>query len=51
MLAQQQCREVGFVNFWRCFVGRTDMYIRDWLHLSGKGAAVFSEELSVDRHE
>ena len=27
------------------FVGRTDMYTRDGLHLSGKGAAVFTDEL------
>ena len=25
------------------FVGKEDMYVRDDLHLSGKGAAVFSE--------
>ena len=38
--------EVGFVDLWGCFVGRTDMYRRDGLHLSGKGAAVFADELS-----
>ena len=37
--------EVGFVDSWGCFVGRADMYIRDGLHLSGKGAAVFADEL------
>ena len=32
------------------FVGKEDMYMRDGLHLSGKGAAVFSENLlrSID---
>ena len=27
------------------FVGRADMYMRDGLHLSGKGTAVFADEL------
>ena len=27
------------------FVGRADMYMKDGLHLSGKGAAVFAGEL------
>ena len=30
---------------WGRFVGKEDMYVRDGLHLSGKGAAVFSENL------
>ena len=50
MLVQQQCREeeVGFVDLWGCFVGRVDMIMRDdGLHLSGKGAAVFADELSA----
>ena len=46
---QQLCREeeVGFVDLWGCFVGGggADMYMRDGLHLSGKGAAVFTDEL------
>ena len=48
-LVQQLCREeeVGFVDFWGCFVGKADMYMRDGLHLSEKGAAVFADELSV----
>ena len=48
-LVQQLCREeeVGFVDLWKCFVGRADMYMRDGLHLSGKGAAVFADELSA----
>ena len=46
---QQLCREeeVGFVNLWGCFVGRADMYMRDGLHLSGKGAAVFADGLTA----
>ena len=32
---------------WGCFVGRADMFMRDGLHLRGKGAAVFAVELSV----
>ena len=39
--------EVGFVDLWGCFVGRADIYMRDGLHLSGKGAAVFADELSA----
>ena len=41
------CEEegVGFVDLWGYFVGKEDMYMRDGLHLSGKGAAVFSENL------
>ena len=33
------CREeeVGFVDLWERFVGRADMYMKDGLHLSGKG--------------
>ena len=34
-------------DLWGCFVGRADMYTRDGLHLSGKGAAVFADEQSV----
>ena len=49
MLVQKLCREeeVGFVDLWGRFVGRADMYLKDGLHLSGKGAAVFADELSV----
>ena len=36
---------VGFVDLWGYFVGKEDMFMRDGLHLSGKGAAVFSENL------
>ena len=31
---------------WDSFVGKEEMYVRDGLHLSGKGAAVFAEGLS-----
>ncbi len=39
------CREeeVELVDLWDSFVGKEDMYVRDGLHLSGKGAAVFAE--------
>ena len=39
--------EVGFVDLWGCFVGRADMYTRDGLLPSGKGVAVFADELSA----
>ena len=52
-LVEQMCEEeaVGFVDLWGYFVGKEDMYMRDGLHLSAKGAAVFSENLlrSMDR--
>ena len=46
-LVKQMCEEegVGFLGLWGYFVGKEDMYVRDGLHLSGKGAAVFSENL------
>ena len=39
MLVQKLCKEedVGFVDLWGSFVGRADMYMKDGLHLSGKG--------------
>ena len=45
-LVQQLCREeeVGFVDLCGCFFGRADMYMKDGL--SGKGAAVFADDLS-----
>ena len=47
MLVEKLCREeeVGFVDLWGSFVGRPDMYMKDGLHLSGKGAAVFADGL------
>ena len=38
--------EVGYVELWESFVGKEEMYARDGLRLSGKGAAVFAEGLS-----
>ena len=47
-MVKQLCKEegVGYVDLWDSFVGKEEMYVRDGLHLSGKGAAVFAEELS-----
>ena len=44
---EQLCREeeVGYGDFWDSFVGKEEMYVRDGLHLSGTGAAVFAEGL------
>ena len=49
MLVEKLCREeeVGFVDLWGSFFGRADMYMKDGLHLSGKGAAVFVDGLSA----
>ena len=46
-LLEQMCEEegVGFVDLWGYFVRKENMFMRDELHLSGKGAAVFSEHL------
>ena len=50
MLVEKLCREeeVGFVDLWGSFVGRADMYMKDGLHLSGKGAAVFVDGLAAE---
>ena len=47
-MVERLCKEehVGYVDLWDSFVGKEDMYVRDGLHLSGKGAAVFVEGLS-----
>ena len=47
-IVKQLCKEeeVGYVDLWDSFVGKEEMYVRDGLHLSGKGAAVFAEGLS-----
>ena len=47
-MAKRLCKEedVGYVDLWDSFVGKEEMYVRDGLHLSGKGAAVFAEGLS-----
>ena len=44
---EQMCEEkgFGFLDLWEYFVGKEDMYVRDGHHLSGKGPAVFSENL------
>ena len=49
MLVEKLCREeeVGFVDLWGSFVGSADLYMKDGLHLSGKGAAVFAEGLAA----
>ena len=45
MLVEKLCREeeVGLVDMWASFVGIADMYVKDGLHLSRKGAAVLAE--------
>ena len=52
MLVEKLCREeeIGFVDLWGSFFGRADMYIKDWLHLSGKVAAVFAHSSSRQWH-
>ena len=46
-LVQQLCKEedVGFVDLWSSFVEKEKMYMRDGLHLSGKGAGVCADGL------
>ena len=43
---QKVCMEdgVGFVDMWLNFVGRYDFFMRDGLHLTGKGATVLGCE-------
>ena len=38
-MVEQLCKEekVGYVDLWDSFVGKEEMYVRDGLHLSGKG--------------
>ena len=47
-MVKRLCKEedVGYVDLWDSFVGKEEMYVRNGLHLSGKGAAVFAERLS-----
>ena len=47
-MVKRLCKEEGvrYVDLWDNFVGKEEMYARDGLHLSGKGAAVFVEGLS-----
>ena len=44
-MVKRLCKEeeVGYVDLWDSFVGKEEMYARDGLHPSGKGAAVFAE--------
>ena len=44
-MVKRLCKEeeVGYVYLWDSFVGKEEMYARDGLHLSGRGASVFSE--------
>ena len=47
-MVKRLCKEeeVGYVDLWDSFVEKEKMYVRDGLHLRGKGAAVFAEGLS-----
>ena len=49
MVVEKLCREeeVGFVDLWGSFVGRADMYMKNGLHLSRKGAAVVADGLAA----
>ena len=44
-MVKRLCKEED-VDLWDSFVGKEEMYARDGLHLSGKGAAVYAEGLS-----
>ena len=35
------------LDLWGSFVGRADIFMKDGLHLSGKGAAVFADGLTA----
>ena len=47
-MVERLCKEedVGYVDMWDSFVGNEELYFRDGLHLSGKGATVLAEGLS-----
>ena len=49
MLVEKLYREeeLGFVDLWGSFVGRADIYMKDRLHLSQRGAAVFADGLTA----
>ena len=49
-MVERLCKEeeVGYVDLWDSFVRKEEMYMRDGLPLSGKGAAFFAERLSGD---
>ena len=44
-MVKRLCKEeeVGYVDVWVSFIRKEDMYARDGLHHSGKGAGVFAE--------
>ena len=46
-MVERLCKEedVGYVDMWDSFVGNKELYFRDGLHHSGKGAAVLAEGL------
>ena len=46
-MVKRLCKEevVGYVDLWDSCVGKEEMYVRDGLHVSGKGASVFAEGL------
>ena len=47
-MMKRLCKEedVGYVDLWDSFVGKEEIYARDGLHLSEKGAVAFAEGLS-----
>ena len=47
------CKEedVGYVDLWDSFVGKEDMYVRDGLHLSGKGGSSFCRGTARGGHQ
>ena len=44
-MMKRLCKEeyVGYVDLWDSFVGKEEMYARDGLHLSWKGADALAE--------
>ena len=47
-MVERLCKEedVGYVDMWDSLVVNEELYFRDDIHLSGKGAAVLAEGLS-----
>ena len=47
-MVKRMCKkeDLGYLDLFDSFVGKEEMYARDGLHLSGKGAAVLAEGLS-----
>ena len=45
-MVQQLCKEeeVGFVDLWDSFVWKDEMYMKDGVHLSGKGLPFLPKE-------